>query len=444
MIKPEALSALTTILASRGPREPNGSLIEGHTGVIARGLGRSYGDAAQCAGGVVIDTGCFGSIGPIEPGTGMVEVGGGTSLDELIRRALPLGWFIPVSPGTRQVTVGGAIAADVHGKNHHREGSFCSHVTGLTLVTPTGPRSVGPDNDPALFWATAGGMGLTGVIVAATMRLIPVESSWMTVDTERFDELDDLMAVMESSDDRYRYSVAWIDCTSRRGRLGRSVLTRGDHAPRSALGSRQQKTTDALLPRPRLRVPFVAPPGLVNPRTVRAFNELWFRRSPRRQTGALRPLASFFHPLDGLADWNLLYGRRGLVQYQFVVGPRHAEVIPGALAMAAASGVTSSLAVMKRFGPGNPGPLSFPGEGWTLALDFAVGASGMSSLLDRLDELVVGCGGRVYLAKDARLPSRFVAEMYPRLPALAEVLGRVDPEGVLRSDLSRRLGIGGA
>jgi decaprenylphospho-beta-D-ribofuranose 2-oxidase len=405
-------------------------------------LGRSYGDAAQCAGGVVIDTGSFDSIGPIEPATGLVAVGGGASLDELIRRALPLGWFVPVSPGTRHVTVGGAVASDVHGKNHHRDGTFCSHLTGLTLVTPTGTRTVSPENDPELFWATAGGMGLTGVVIAATVRLIRAETSWLSVDTGRFDDLDDVMAVMESSDDKYRYSVAWVDCTSRRGGLGRSVLTRGDHAPRGALPS-QRKTAGATFSGPRLRVPVPAPRGLVNPWTVRAFNDLWFRRSPRRESGALRPLTSFFYPLDGLGDWNLLYGRGGLVQYQFVVGPGHADVVRQAVAMTAGCGLPSSLAVLKRFGPANPGPLSFPFEGWTLALDFAVGPPELASLLDRLDELVADAGGRVYLAKDARLRPELLAVMYPRIPELAEARHRVDPDGIIRSDLSRRLGLGG-
>ncbi len=411
--------------------------------MIARGLGRSYGDAAQCAGGVVIDTGCFNSIGPIEPSSGLVAVGGGTRLSELIRRALPLGWFVPVSPGTRHVTVGGAIAADVHGKNHHRDGSFCSHVTSLTLVTPTGSRTVGPDTDPELFWATAGGMGLTGVVIAATVRLIRAETSWLSVDTGRFDDLDDVMAVMDTSDDDYRYSVAWVDCTAHRRGLGRSVLTRGDHAPRSALRAPQVRTAASPVPETRIRVPFPAPRGLVNPLTVRTFNELWFRKSPRRESGALRTLDSFFFPLDGLGDWNLLYGRGGLVQYQFAVGPGHAGVVRRAVAMAAGGGGPPSLAVLKRFGPANRGPLSFPVEGWTLALDFAVGPPELAPLLDRLDELVADAGGRVYLAKDARLRPELLAVMYPRIPELASVRARVDPYGALRSDLSRRLGLGG-
>jgi len=407
-------------------------------------LGRSYGDAAQCAGGTVIDTSSFDSIGPIDPVTGTVEVGGGASLDQLIRQSLPLGWFLPVSPGTRHVTIGGAIAADVHGKNHHRDGSFSSHVTSLTLVTPTGTLAVGPDTDSELFWATAGGMGLTGVIVSASVRLLRVETGWMLVDSERFADLDDLMATMESSDGTYRYSVAWLDCSLGRRAIGRSVLTRGDHVPRGELGSARSNTAIALPRSPRLRVPAPAPRGLVNPGTVRAFNELWFRRCPPGQSSALRSLSSFFYPLDAVGNWNLLYGRDGFVQYQFVVGPRDGEAVREAMVAARDSKVPASLAVMKRFGPGNPGPLSFPIEGWTLALDFAIGPQGLPSLLDRLDELVASAGGRVYLAKDSRLRPEFVTVMYPRIGELAAVRRKVDPDGVLRSDLSRRLGLTGA
>jgi decaprenylphospho-beta-D-ribofuranose 2-oxidase len=408
--------------------------------MIARGLGRSYGDAAQCAGGVVIDTSAFDAIGPVDPQTGLVEVGGGVSIDALIRHVLPQGWFVPVTPGTRHVSIGGAIAADVHGKNHHVDGGFCSHVTEMKVVTPVGTQHVGPDADPELFWATAGGMGLTGVVAAATLRLIPVESSWMVVDSERFGDLDDAMAAMEATDARYRYSVAWVDCSERRGAPGRSVLTRGDHAPKAALGPGQADAMVVPQP-PRLRVPRPAPRRLVNRRTIRAFNEIWFRRSPRTELGSLQPLSSFFHPLDGVGDWNLLYGRAGFVQYQFAVGPQHGEMVRRTVRMTSEAGLPSSLAVLKRFGPGDPGPLSFPMEGWTLALDFPVGPDALPALLDRLDELVAAAGGRVYLAKDARLRPELFPAMYPRAAELTAVRRRVDPHGVLRSDQSRRLGI---
>ena len=264
----------------------------------------------------------------------------------------------------------------------------------------------------------------------------------MTVDTQRFEDLDDLMAAMEASDAGYRYSVAWVDCTARRRGLGRSVLTRGDHAPVAALGPKER---DHPLVTPRaskLGVPAPAPGHLVNPSTVRVLNDVWFRKSPRHEVGALRPLSSFFYPLDGLANWNLLYGAAGFVQYQFAVSSRRSEIVRRSVAMAAEAGLPSSLAVMKRFGPASPGPLSFPVEGWTLALDFPVGWAGLSVLLDRLDEMVALAGGRVYLAKDARCGAS-------SLPPCTR--GRVSwrPYGAESTPrefcdpISRRLGFGG-
>jgi decaprenylphospho-beta-D-ribofuranose 2-oxidase len=430
---PADAAEVTSLLAGEGAQG----------GVIARGLGRSYGDAAQCAGGTVLDTGALDEIGPIDPASGIVEVGAGVSLHALMRAGLPRGWFVPVSPGTRQVTVGGAVAADVHGKNHHRDGSFCRHVTRATLVTPSGVFEIGPGREEDLFRATAGGMGLTGVVARATVRMTPVETSWMVVDTERFADLDTVMAAMEASDAEYRYSVAWVDCMAGGRRLGRSILTRGHHAVRADLGRRQARRAQDPPGEPRLRVPFPAPAALLNPLTVSAFNEMWFRRAPRRRWGELQPLATFFHPLDGIADWNLLYGRPGFVQYQFVVAPERAEVVRRAVALLSGSRVPSFFAVLKRFGPGDGGYLSFPMEGWTLALDFPLGSAALPTVLDQVDEMVAAAGGRVYLAKDARLRPELLGAMYPDLGRLADARRRVDPEGLLRSDLSRRLGMEG-
>lgn len=407
-------------------------------GVIARGLGRSYGDAAQCAGGTVVATDRLDSVGPVGS-DGTVTVGGGASLQRLMARALPEGWWVPVSPGTRQVTVGGAIAADIHGKNHHVDGSFCRHVTSLTLATPAGVRRVGPERDADLFWATAGGMGLTGVVTEAELRLVPVETSWMVVDTERFDCLEEAMRTMVDSDDDYRYSVAWVD-VGPGPRRGRTVLTRGDHAPRAGVPA-GHPAHPPLPARATLRVPAALPVRLLGSVTVAALDELWFRRAPRHRTGELTSIGSFFHPLDGLATWNLLYGPRGLLQYQFAVGHDAADAVPETLALVGRHRVSSSLAVLKRFGEADPGPLSFPMAGWTLALDFPAGHPRLAPLLEALDELVLGAGGRVYLAKDSRLPPDLLRAMYPRIGDLDAVRKEVDPEHVLRSDLSHRLGL---
>jgi decaprenylphospho-beta-D-ribofuranose 2-oxidase len=429
-----------------------GALAEATAGgrpLVARGLGRSYGDAAQCAGGLVVDMTAHDEVIDLDlrtdAGGGWIRVGAGASLDALMRRLVPEGWFLPVTPGTRFVTVGGAIAADVHGKNHHRDGSFCSHVLSMTLATPTGVRIVAPDRDPALFWATAGGMGLTGAILDATLALLPVETSAVIVDTERADDLDDLMARMVAHDHEYRYSVAWVDClggTRGRSSAGRAVLTRGHHArARDLTPSERARWTLAFDPAERVRVPVTAPGGLLGPAVVAAFNEAWFRRAARQGTGRLEALSAFFHPLDGVAGWNRLYGPRGFLQYQFVVPWAAADTVRHVVRRLSDSRTPSFLAVLKRFGPGDPGPLSFPLEGWTLALDLPLGAAGLGALLDELDEEVADAGGRVYLAKDARLRPEMLASMYPRLDEWRQVQVEVDPDGVMASDLARRTGL---
>ena len=411
-------------------------------GVIARGLGRSYGDAAQNAGGTVVLTDRLANHAWVDAARGEIRVSGGLSLDALMRAVVPQGWFVPVTPGTRQVTVGGAIAADIHGKNHHRDGSFARHVTSMTLALPSGVAVVSPHADADLFWATAGGLGLTGVVLEATLRLTPVDTAFMRVVTERAADLDELMARMEARDGDHRYSVAWVDGLAADGALGRGVITWGDHAAVDELPARRRPLEFA--PGGRLAVPAgVIPSGALNAAAVRLFNEAWFRRAPSAAATTVEPLARFFHPLDGVAGWNHLYGRRGFVQYQFVVpfGAAGERVVRLALDRLRGLRCPSFLAVLKRMGPSSPGPLSFPMPGWTLALDVPVGRVELAEALDDLDDEVAAAGGRVYLAKDARLRPELVATMYPGLEAWRTVKHRVDPSGVFTSDLARRLGL---
>ncbi len=411
----------------------------GRRGAIARGLGRSYGDAAQNGGGTVINATGLAAVQAIDRDAGTIRVDAGMSLDELMHRLIPEGYFVPVTPGTRFVTVGGALAADIHGKNHHVEGSFANHVRSFTLHAPKETLVATPEHEAEVFWATAGALGLTGVVSETTFRLLPIETSRMLVDTERLDHLDLLMERMVEGDARYRYSVAWIDCLASGKSLGRSVLTRGDHAPLDALppGAREQPLRYRAAT--RLAAPPWVPPGLLNRLTVAAFNEFWFRKAPRHAVERPESIPSFFHPLDGVRGWNRLYGTRGFVQYQYVVPDDATTTVRQSLERLSAARCPSFLAVLKRFGPGNPGPLSFPFAGWTLALDIPAGLASLGPLLDELDRLVVDAGGRVYLAKDSRLPPELVPVMYPELDRLRELRARLDPTGVLQSDLARRL-----
>lgn len=425
VVHPLNLDHIRRGLADAGPR-----------GLTARGLGRSYGDAAQNGGGTILDLTSLMSVFDLRE-DGCLTVSAGYSLDTILRRVVPHGWWLPVVPGTRQVTVGGAIAADVHGKNHHHDGTFGAHVQSLRLLLAGGDLvEVSPTSDPDLFWATVGGMGLTGVVIDATICLKPVETSYFLVDTDRTANVHELLDLMDAHDAEYQYSVAWFDTATKGDRLGRAVLTVGDSASLSALDERRRADPLEFVA-PRLgRVPVAAPISFVNRWTARAFNEAWYRKAPQHRRDEIQDITGFFHPLDIVDDWNLVYGPAGFVQYQSVVPDR--QTLIAMVECIAASGHVSSLNVLKRFGDANPSPLSFPMPGLTLAADFPV-RPGLGRLLSELDELVSSSGGRLYLAKDSRTDPQTLAAGYPRLDDFRNVRARVGATGVFTSDLARRL-----
>ncbi len=427
------------------PRDPDAvrAALEqapGEGGVIARGMGRSYGDAAQLTSGLVLDLTALKQI-DLDDARGVVTVQAGVSIGELLDAVVPAGWIVPVVPGTQHVTVGGAIASDIHGKNHGTAGTFGSHVQALGLLTAAGDLlELGPDDPDGLFAATLGGMGLTGVILWARVALAPAGPALLSVDSDRVENLDDALALLSQPGGPHR--VAWLDVLG--PRAGRGIVTRarllddddGVHA-RAHGGPRSPVATV----RARATVPARWPSSLLRPSTVRAFNELRFRRAPRRERGHIEQFGAHMFPLDVLQAWPRLYGSRGLVQYQLVVPPAAVNVLHRTIELLRRRRVPSYLAVLKDFGPANGAPLSFPIEGWTLALDLPVAAPGLPQALDQLDELVAGAGGRVYLTKDSRLRPETVSAMYPRLREWRRVRDQFDPDGLWRSDLALRTGL---
>jgi decaprenylphospho-beta-D-ribofuranose 2-oxidase len=411
-------------------------------GVVPRGLGRSYGDAAQNAGGTALDLTKMNRILSLdaasEPAT--VTVQAGVSLDLLMRALLPFGLWVPVLPGTRQVTVGGAIAADVHGKNHHTEGSFGNHVQSLDLLMADGKvRKLAPaGHTEKLFWATVGGMGLTGAVLRATVALQRTETAYFTVDTHRTTDIDDLMQQMSEGDESYTYSVAWFDAVTKGRHMGRAVLTRGNKAKLASLPMKLKRDPLKFVAPSLGTLPEIFPNRMINKATAKAFSTAWYFKAPKHRTGEIQNITQFFHPLDMLAEWNRIYGPNGFLQYQFVVPFEGAEAFRRCLEMIVNSGHLSCINVLKRFGAANPSPLSFPMPGWTLTVDLPI-EHGLDKLCDALDTEVVGAGGRVYLAKDSRLSASAFRKMYPRLEDFLAVRRDVDPDGIFNSDLARRL-----
>jgi decaprenylphospho-beta-D-ribofuranose 2-oxidase len=403
-------------------------------GAIVRGMGRAYGDAAQLSDGLVLETSRLKGISH-DREAGTVTAGAGATIAELLGEGVPAGRMVPVVPGTQHVSLGGAIASDIHGKNHGTAGTFGCYVEELGLLTASGELlELRRGRDDEELAATIGGMGLTGVITWAKIRMRPVTSPFLSVDTDRVAGIDEALAALSAPGGPHR--VAWLDLLG--SHPGRGIVTRAEHLDASAVpaGMRGEAIVKA-----RASVPAPWPSGVLRASTVTAFNELRFRRSPRLERGHVESIGAHMFPLDALDEWPRLYGPRGFVQYQLVVPPDQDRVLYQTIGVLRGAQVPCFLAVLKDFGPANGAHLSFPVAGWTLALDLPRAAPGLEAALQRCDELVAEAGGRVYLTKDARMRAETVRAMYPRLEQWRAIRDRLDPGGLWRSDLALRTGL---
>ena len=406
--------------------------------LITRGLGRSYGDAAQLKGQMIVDLNHFKTY-QVDPLTKEVTAGSGLTFSELLQKIVKKGFFFPVAPGTKNITVGGAVAADVHGKNHHSDGSFGNHVRAITLIDGKGDiQYLSKSKNPHLFWATIGGMGLTGIITEVKFSLLPITTSFISVDTQKYKDIDSLMASMIEADKKYKYSVAWVDCFSAKGR---GILTCGEHLD---LRNLEKKKIDNYLTYKNnslAKAPPFIPNGILNQFTARAFNAAWFRKTPNSLEQEPQTIGQYFYPLDRIDNWNNIYGSKGFIQYQFVIPDKSSDLLKKILDILRKNYVTSFLTVLKRFGDPNLAPISFPQKGWTLAIDIPSSVSNIFEILDNLDELVASANGKIYLAKDSRMSENIFKSTYPRYREWKEIKDYADPKNIFYSDLAQRLQI---
>lgn len=398
--------------------------------IIARGNGKSYGDASL--GEVVFSTKKLNKILDFDGESGTIECQSGVLLSEILELIVPKGYFLYVTPGTKLISVGGAIASDIHGKNHHKEGCFSAFLISFKLMVETGEiLNCSKDENTELFWKTCGGMGLTGLILSAKFKLKPIESAYIKQRAIKCENLEETLKVFEQSME-YTYSVAWLDCLSKGKSLGKSIVMLGEHASMDDLTNKQKQKPFKIHKQAKLAIPFSFPGFVLNGLSVRAFNWLYYRKQLKKEVESVIHYDPYFYPLDVLNDWNKIYGNRGFVQYQFVL-PLENGVTPlrDIIQKIAQSGMGSFLTVLKIFGPGIPeAPHSFPQEGYTLALDFKI-VDKLFTLLDELDEIVAKHNGRIYLTKDARMSQDFCNTTYPNLKSGSKFV----------SSLSKRLNI---
>lgn len=413
-------------------------------GVIARGLGRSYNESAQNVGGLTIDMTRLKRIHSISDETAIADVDAGVDLDTLMRVALPYGLWVPVLPGTRQVTIGGAIAHDIHGKNHHSAGSFGNHVTEITLLVADGriltitPDGSSDDPDASIFWATVGGIGLTGLILRAKIAMTRTETAYFIADGATTNSLDETIALhADGFEEGYGYSSGWFDAISKPPKLGRGSFSRGSLATLDQLPDDLAKNPLAFTGKTLIKFPDIFPNGLANKFDFAIVGEAYYRMGGN-YTGKIQNLTKFYHPLDLFGDWNRAYGSKGFLQYQFIVPVEAVEEFKQIIIDIQASGHVSFLNVFKLFGEGNRAPLSFPIEGWNICVDFPI-KKGLHEFVTELDRRVLSIGGRLYTAKDSRTTAETFHAMYPRVDEWIATRRRIDPHGVFVSDMARRL-----
>jgi FAD/FMN-containing dehydrogenase len=401
---------------------------------IASGLRRSYGDSALAD--TTLHTQKLDHFIQFDETTGVVECAAGISLAQILNTFVPKGWFLPVTPGTQFVTIGGAIASDVHGKNHHLDGCFSQHLLSLTLCIASGePLTCSLTQHRELFLATCGGMGLTGIILSARFKLIPIESAFIEETTWKTKNLAETLELFETHQNT-TYSVAWIDGLTKGKHLGRSLLMLGEHSTKQ-----HNQSNFKTAPPSKLNVPFNMPSPMLNSLTVKAFNTLYYHKTQQKQSQCRVHYAPYFYPLDSIQNWNRLYGKKGFTQYQFVL-PKAAglEGLTEILTKIADSKRGSFLAVLKVFGTQNANYLSFPMEGYTLAIDFKIDRT-LFAFLDTLDEVVLHYGGRLYLAKDARMSGHTFKQSYPQWEQFQRIREQYGADKAFNSKQSQRLGL---
>lgn len=407
--------------------------------LIPYGNGRSYGDQALSEN--IVITRKYNYITAFDSNKGIISCQSGVTLEEVLDVIVPKGWFLPVTPGTKYITIGGAIASDVHGKNHHKEGTFSDHVVSFDLLLPYGQIvSCSRTKNKELFHATCGGNGLTGIILNATFKLKPVESAYIAQTSIKAKNIDELVALIEENES-YTYSVAWIDCVARGKHLGRGILLCGEHARVSELPGKYRKNPLILSKKSMLNVPLFFPDFVLNKYSIAIFNALYYHKTKMGKTESIIDYNSFFYPLDAIHNWNRIYGKRGFTQYQFVV-PKEVGIkgVRDIVQRISDNGMGSFLAVLKTFGKDNGNYLSFPKEGYTLALDFPISKQ-LFKFLDELDKVIENYNGRLYTTKDVRMKADFFKKGYPLVQKFIKVRKKIKADKSFQSLQSRRLQI---